>query len=103
MATAEAHANVRDKDTLMVSLSAPSITPTSSPNALVKSAQHSYATQKRLTRVPSHKHEGSTALMHSLMRRRPNEARSQCGLNCKVSESISVYRESRYVQFWEFV
>ena len=28
------------------------------PNALEKSAQHSYATQKGLTRFPSHKHEG---------------------------------------------
>ena len=43
MATTEAHANVRDKDTIRVSLSALSITPTPSPNALVKSAQHSYA------------------------------------------------------------
>ena len=28
------------------------------PNALEKSAQHSYATQKGLTRLPSHKHKG---------------------------------------------
>ena len=28
------------------------------PNALEKSAQHSYATQKGLTRFPSHKQEG---------------------------------------------
>ena len=29
------------------------------PNALEKSAQHSYAAQKGLTRLPSHKHEGT--------------------------------------------